>query len=222
MTPQLPRLRSHQRDLAPIILGAVLALCFAGCSGGYAEKARRYELDYDISIDGDAATVRLDVRQPAGELKRITLVGDLARSIHSSTGLLSKTTKGVEWQVPATGGQLTWETRIDHLRQSGSRDAGVNERWGLFRAEDLIPPIASVTALGADASTRLRLQVPKDWSVVTPYRRGTDGWHAVEDSDRRFDKPDGWILIGDIGVRRDVIAGTETAIAAPRGAGARR
>ena len=222
MTPRLPRLCSHRRALSPVFLGTLLALLVSGCSGGYADKALRYELDYDISIDGADATVMLTVRQTNGELKRITLVGELARSAQSSNGPLAETTKGLEWQVPATGGQLTWASRIDHVRQSGSRDAGVNEHWGLFRAEDLIPPIASVTAVGADATTRLRLQVPAGWSVVTPYRRGADGWYGVEDSDRRFDKPDGWILIGDIGVRRDLIAGIETAVAAPRGASARR
>ena len=93
--------------------------------------------------------------------------------------------------------------------------------WLLLRTEDLIPPIASRTRVGAEARTTMRFELPKGWSIVTGYRE-SDGVFPIEDADRRLDHPDGWIVAGNIGVRYDRIANTTVAVAAPREQAARR
>ncbi len=44
----------------------------------------------------------------------------------------------------------------------------------------------------------------------------------IDDPDRRFDRPTGWLVAGEIGVRREIIANRRVAIAAPTGEGVRR
>jgi hypothetical protein len=63
--------------------------------------------------------------------------------------------------------------------------------------------------------------LPAGWSSVTPYF-GRDHRYRVDDPQRRFDLPSGWMTLGRIGVRFDTIAGTIAKVAAPEGQGARR
>ena len=84
-------------------------------------------------------------------------------------------------------------------------------------------PSAKVRAAkGAESRARLVLDVPKSWHQDTPYILNADGSYTVDDPDRRFDRPVGWMLVGDIGTRREVIAGTEVALGAPKDEGMRR
>ncbi|MEM9173070.1 MAG: hypothetical protein AAGA84_10235 [Pseudomonadota bacterium] len=206
------------------IKATTLACCLVlqSCSGSLAGAGLHYGLDYDVSIRGNVANVSLRVTQRDGALKRITLVDFNHQTLTHADGVAAVSDRGTTWQVPSTGGQISWRVVIDHQRQSGSVDAGVGDAWGLFRAEDLIPAIASVSRPKADAVTRLRVSPPKDWRVYTPYRLDDEGWYEVDDDDRRFDRPDGWILIGQASARRDLIADTRVAVAAPQGIGARR
>lgn len=207
---------------------AILAACLIsyagnGCLSAQTTEDRNYQLEYHIKVPADGmARVTLRVRQQQGELKRLVLHTRGQGLTDLPHALLSAGADGAQvWQVPRAGGELSWRAPVARRRADGSVDALTAADWALFRIEHLLPPIGSVTRPGAVSQTRMRIEVPKDWSVVTAYKKQGE-YFLVEDRGRRFDRPDGWVLIGDIGVRRDQIANTRVSVAAPRGLEARR
>jgi hypothetical protein len=63
--------------------------------------------------------------------------------------------------------------------------------------------------------------LPSGWSSLTEYF-GRDHSYPITNTNRRFDRPAGWIILGDIGVRYDQIAGVRVNVAAPTEHGMRR
>ena len=180
-------------------------------------------MEYRITIGkGDYADVALIVTQSKRNLRRVTLKldGDQFSDVSAASGLDRRASE-IEWTLPESGGELRWRARLTRVRDDGSIDALRRPDWALFRAEDMVPPMASATRVGAEAITTMHLSVPDGWSVETPYP-GDEFTFSVEDDGRRFDHPDGWIVAGDIGVRYDTISNTTVAVAAPRDQDARR
>ncbi|MDX1403633.1 MAG: hypothetical protein R3192_03805 [Woeseiaceae bacterium] len=153
---------------------------------------------------------QVDMRAPAGRISRATGDGDIVRA-----------NERLVWNPPRDGGSLRWFALIDHLRNGRSYDALITSDWAIFRAEDVIPQAATRTVRGAKSATTLRFELPAGWSSVTEYF-GDDDSYAVANPQRRYDRPAGWILLGDIGVRFDRIAGVRVNVAAPRNHGMRR
>jgi hypothetical protein len=136
-------------------------------------------------------------------------------------GQVRRTDTEVTWVPPAEGGKLRWSVDVNHRRDESGYDAWLDDEWGVFRAEDVIPRMATRTAIGAKSETVMRFNLPRRWSVVTEYA-GHDGRYPVALPERRFDQPRGWIVIGKLGVRRETIAGSKVAVAGPSGQSLRR
>ena len=66
------------------------------------------------------------------------------------------------------------------------------------------------------------MKLPRGWSFVAPYPEIDEAVYAIENPERGFDRPTGWMLAGRIGVRREVIDGVQVAVAGPLGQGVRR
>jgi hypothetical protein len=145
--------------------------------------------------------------------KRISHVG--------GDGKLYKEGDDYLWEPPAAGGKLSWRANARHKRNNGGYDAWLDEDWGLFRAEDVIPRASTRALRGASARTALRFVLPEGWSAVTEYRE-FGGSVSIPPGSHRFRQPAGWIVVGELGVRREQIAGTRVAIAAPVGEDVRR
>ncbi|MEN7342526.1 MAG: hypothetical protein AAAFM81_06255 [Pseudomonadota bacterium] len=204
----------------PYLLLAALAI--AACASAAPEDD--YQLDYRVAIGLDGvADVTLSVSQTDGQLKRLRL-NNHDNTLTDFEGSLERIdSKQYLWQVPRSGGTVTWRAQVPTTPQSSGIKAAIMPTWGLFRIETMLPGLASVTRPGAESRTTLTIEPPASWQVLTPYPSdGQDSHFIVDDRDRRFDRPDGWILIGDIGVRRDTIAATKVAVAAPKGLEARR
>ncbi|MEL6869728.1 MAG: hypothetical protein AAFO81_08005 [Pseudomonadota bacterium] len=221
---------SIQRSLSRLLATSCLALLSIGMTsaqradGQQGDEQPRYQVNYRIDLTGaQRMYVTLTITQSNGALKHMTLV-DLGTQtpVNATAGDVRRNGNDVTWEVAPTGGALRWDQPVRRTRANGSVDALRTEDWAVLRAEDAIPPIATMTVAGADAETTLEFVLPDGWSIATPYTRDDNGSFAVEDNGRRFDKPDGWLVAGDIGVRRETIAATQVAIAAPRNAGARR
>ena len=161
------------------------------------------------------ATVSLNIRHNARALRELRLIldGDRFHDFEGD-GDISRRDGEIVWLVPEKGGQLRWSVAVDNRRDE-AWDARVTDSWAVFRGEDVIPPIASRTRRGARSLTTLRWRLPRGWSVVTPYPE-KDGIFRVANTDRRFDKPTGWMIAGELGVRRDIVANTRLAVASPR------
>ena len=142
-------------------------------------------------------------------------------SAFEADGELSVTDGRVRWSPPNNGGSLRWQVAIPNRRHGDGYDAWLDESWGLFRAEDIIPRATTRTLIGVVSETSSEFVLPGKWSAVTEYAT-RDGRFRVIKAGRRFAQPSGWIVLGDLGVRRERIAGTRVAVAAPENQGVRR
>ncbi len=205
----------------------ILWLTVVAAAGGFVAPepvaADSYRVIYLVRPDPATryVDVTLDLRQSQALLRRVSTEPDARISAIQADGDLEKHDGQIHWRPPVDGGTMSWRVQVDHRRNGDGFDAWLGPEWGLFRAEDIIPRAATRTLRGAHSDTRLVFVLPAGWSVVTEYY-GSDGRFRVANPLRRFDQPNGWILVGKIGVRRETIAGTRVAVAAPVGAGVRR
>ena len=213
--------------IIPARAGFFSMLLLAACGGPVSESAEHadettWSAHYHATLDpdGQAADVVLEVNQGRHLLREMRF--DPGQSIDvQGDGEITRTADELTWRPPQAGGRLAWRVSIPHRRGDGGYDAWLDSDWGLFRAEDIIPRAATRTLKGANATTRLSFDLPADWSVVTEYAE-TDGYYTVDKPGRRFTQPAGWIVTGELGVRRERIAGVRAAVAAPKSEQVRR
>jgi len=140
----------------------------------------------------------------------------------SGDGKIQRTGDIVAWQPPRSGGALRYKVTVNHQRNANGFDALVSDDWALFRADDVFPPAHTRRNIGARGTSELILHVPDGWSKVTPFPTGSNDRYVIDNPDRMFDRPVGWIIAGHLGVRRDSVSGIEISVAAPKDAGAQR
>jgi hypothetical protein len=121
----------------------------------------------------------------------------------------------VVWVPPAQGGVLSWSVKPNRLKSGNRYDAYMSDTWAVLRASDIIPPAATRTVRHATSNTSLSFGLPAGWSSATQYA-GRNHRYRIDNPARRFDRPTGWILLGQIGTRTEEIAGVKVKIAAPK------
>jgi hypothetical protein len=197
-----------------------LLLLLAAVAARAEDPVRTYAVLYDVRIAPTerAAAVRIQLTDPSHWMRWIRFRIDPARHVDfSGDGEIRVETDSVLWTPPRLGGTLRYTFRIDALRDERSYDARCSENWAIFRGDDLVPPARVRTDDFAKARARLRLRLPKGWSSVVPWRRAADGSYAIENPDRNFDRPVGWIAVGRLAVTRETVAGVRLALAGPVG-----
>lgn len=136
-------------------------------------------------------------------------------------GEVTRDGRRVTWLPPEDGGTLAWFVDLEHRRTDDAYDAWIEDDWALFRATDIIPPARTRTLKGAVSNTSIAFDLPQGWSSVTQYF-GRDDSYDVENPERRYARPTGWILLGEIGTRIDRIAGVRVKVTGPTGHSVRR
>ena len=202
---------------------------FGACGGpatesAVAEDTMEYETHYKVRPDPlhGVVDVELEVRQPRHLLREVRFRVDDSRFANfSGDGEWSRQQDVLRWSPPPDGGSLRWQSTPSNQRNDSGYDAWLGKQWGVFRAEDIIPRAATRTLKGATSITTQSFELPPGWSAVTEYRE-TDDVFTVQRDGRRFKQPAGWVAIGELGVRRDRIAGIRVAIAAPADNNVRR
>jgi hypothetical protein len=217
------RVRNNVDTLART-LRVALFVCLAGlvsCGEQMAKSALvlgplTYGISYDVQPDPAKKTVdvTLTLNQSSALLLEMTMRVDSRTSTFKADGALDVRADTVTWRPPAKGGKISWQVSVPHKRNANGYDAWLDRQWGLFRAEDIIPRASTRTRKGATSETQMRFAVPSGWSLVTEYF-GENNQFAIDNPARRFDQPNGWIVMGDLGVRRENIAGAHVAIAGP-------
>jgi hypothetical protein len=188
-----------------------------------AADARAYGLEYEVRPDPAAGVleVSLHLQQDTALLREMSFRSDARIAGVSGDGEIDHEDGTWRWRPPAGGGSLTWRVEVTHVRGNGGYDAWLGPEWGLFRAEDIIPRAASRTLRDAHSETWISFRLPRRWSVVTQYYGKNDRFR-VHNPARRFDQPSGWIVMGQLGVRREIVAGTHVAVAGPAEQSVRR
>jgi hypothetical protein len=124
------------------------------------------------------------------------------------------------WNPPASGGELRYAVRLTHrrsARDASSHDAWIGSKLAIFRADKAFPVTAWRLKKNSALQGVLAVTAPKGWSVITPYLPDPAGRMPIRNPGQRKARPLGWIIAGDIGTRREVIAGSEITVSAPRG-----
>ena len=206
----------------------LLALTIAQHSAalaGSAQERPEYGVSYTAWIKaGDPeATVRVRLSRHPEWVHWMSFKVDPKRySDFKGTGEIEVTEDSVLWHPPQEDAYIQFRVNLESKRESGRFDGMVTKTWALFRADDLIPPVRIDMEDGTQSKAKLQLNLPEGWSLATPFPRYTSGRLRIDNPDRLFDRPTGWIVAGDIGTRREKIGDTRVTVAAPTGQNMRR
>lgn len=210
----------------PLFQLKVLCICIAliciDVAG--AREAKQYDFDIhadfrqakQLTDDDDCIPIKVVVKQDKRLLRELSWRESPHQSNIKGDGDLINRNGEWRWRIPKKGGTLRYCMQLNHLR--GERyDSRVTKSWALFRADDLLPPVASVAAVDSYSSTHLKFRLPTNWSSITAYPEVGKHRYEVDNSLRQFDRPTGWVQLGELGIRRDKIARTKVAVSAPIG-----
>lgn len=203
-------------------------LCACGVAGASEDASVRPEFGvlYTAWIDAGErwATVRIRLGEHPEWLRWMRLRADPARYRRfKGSGELSVRGDEVLWRP---GGEpdawLQYRVDLQSQRDSGRYDGYITPGWAMFRGEDLVPVERVDYQDGTRSRAKLRINLPQDWSLESPYPRYASGRLKIDNPRKNFDRPGGWFLAGDIGSRRETVGGTRVVIAAPTAQGVRR
>ncbi len=187
-----------------------------------ADPETYYDLFYELDLRDKPASASLAVRNNKGRLKALSFGADDPRFSNFDAGSdLEQTEDRFTWEIPSSGGTLSWEVDLSHKRNDGKFDARHTPNWALFRGEDAFPAMASRAIKGAGARATLRVRLPDGWSIQTRFPISKNRF-VIDNPDRFFDRPTGWMIAGKIGTRKDKIARTSVVVSAARGQNVRR
>ncbi len=214
------------------ISGSILLICLFSCVACDAPASEteaggaslNYDVHYDIVPDpnGGSVAVKMTVTQSRGQLRELSFdIANIEASEIEADGELLILDNRVSWRPGRGGGSLRWRSVISHRHGNDGYDAWLNGSWGIFRAEDIIPRAHSRAIKGATSNTSVAFELPKNWTVASEYST-LKNRNPVVIPARRFDQPRGWIAMGNLGIRRETIAGTRVVVAAPEGQLVRR
>jgi hypothetical protein len=201
---------------------AAVGLLWVFCSAHAASPAF-YDVTYRATFQPDVAQVEVEVALAGEKLpSKIRFDADKQRYRNfRSTDPLQVGEEEVVWEPRGKQSRLRYEFIVNHKR-SGGYDSFRTRDWALFRGDKLVPN-ASVTAQKRlQSRATLELVLPPDWTAAMPYAADGKFRYRIENSERRFDRPAGWMLVGKIGVRSERVEKVNVVIAAPEGDNARR
>ncbi|WP_445366089.1 hypothetical protein ACJJJB_08980 [Microbulbifer sp. ANSA001] len=175
-----------------------------------------YDLLYTAKIDPETKLARVELALSGKSIPSkltINLSSGRYKDLKSTDPLEIKGDKAV-WRPEGRQAKLSYSFVIDNQRSNGGYDSRITEDWAILRSDKLIAPI-SATSRGR-SNARLKLDMPKGWSSALPYPKIENNLYRLSDPKRRFVRPKGWMIVGKIGSRQDIIAGTETRISGPK------
>ncbi|SDK20607.1 hypothetical protein [Microbulbifer yueqingensis] len=210
------------RQLYTLISPAMLCLAFAAAAP--TAFASSFDLLYRAEIKPETGRAHVEIRlagqQLPGKLK-LHLDPDRHLELETDGDLVLDGDKAV-WRPEGESASLHYQFVIDEQKGSGSYDSRVTDKWAILRSDKLVPPISATMNTDLKADTRLELVLPDGWSSALPYEEIRDELYRVKDPGRRFKRPKGWMIVGQIGSRQDIIDGVDTTVAAPLGQNVRR
>jgi hypothetical protein len=127
----------------------------------------------------------------------------------------------VTWLPKGKEARIAFEFQANNERSAKRYDSLVTNDWAVFRADKMVPRMAVTSPKNLKGRTAIRFDLPPDWSAAAPYPQEGPIF-KVEDGQRRLDRPAGWIIVGKLGKRSEIIKGIQTVVAAPVGDSTRR
>lgn len=211
--------------VCPAIIGLLTILACSASLPLSAGDPPEYPLHYHVTLDPDTDSAEITIELDHGGLVR-EINFNIDSEVHSdisANGDLQVEDGRAIWAPPAQGARLTLTARVSHERDDGSYDALMTEDWAIFRGDDLIPAARVRTSPDAESRALLSFTLPEHWtSVITGWEKLDDREFKVENPERRFSRPTGWMIAGRLGTRLERLGDTHVAVSAPRGSELRR
>lgn len=211
-------------SLRQLPLLAVLLLLFV--APAYA--AKRVDLDFNVKFVPDQDTADVELLLEDGSVVRyldFKLGGEVIYSDFQTDGegtWQQEDGRGI-WRPAPGKARLSYRVKVSHQRKSGRFDARMTDDWALLRGDDLVPSGRLDQQDGVRLISRLKVELPEGWkSVETGWPRIGKNRFRIDNRERLFDRPTGWILAGKLGSRRAKLGETDVTVAAPVGEGMRR
>lgn len=212
----------HARNL----FASALALLFAGLtptSASHAAEDRYYDAAFRAELQPGSTTMLVTLTLTGERLpSRIEFRIDRERQRNFKSEQ-KPTLAGdvVTWSPTGTAPRISYEFVVNHERSPQRFDSLATKDWAVFRGDKLVPRMTVTSRRSLKGRTTLAFALPQGWSVAAPYPQEGPAFR-IEDTDRRLDRPEGWIIAGKLGKRSEIIEGVQTIVAAPEGESARR
>ncbi len=192
------------------------------------QAAKRVDLDYTVKFVPEQGIAEVELAlEDGGAVKFLDL--NLGKEqtysdfqTNSESSWEEESGRGV-WRPGPGKARLSYQVKISHQRKSGRFDARMTDDWTLLRGDDLVPAGRLDQQDGVRLVSRLQFELPSGWkSVETGWPRIGKNRFRIDNPERLFDRPTGWILAGKLGTRRARLGETDVAVSAPVGEGMRR
>lgn len=205
-----------------LVLRCVAFFAVFSCINAYA-----YKMEYRIELvpEKHMARVKLIIDNTEdGEkaVREISFKNKKNHSNYNANGRLDVGDERITWQPPEGIAWLSLEAMLLHERDPGEYDSFINKDWALFRGDDLFPPSKVLSRKGASAEATLHFNLPKSWPYVnTVWERDKTVVQQnsmnffINNPERDFDRPVGWMIAGKIATRRDYLGETRVSVSGP-------
>ncbi len=183
-------------------------------------SSKQYGVHYVLEplIDQGMVKVSIEIRN-ADLIKSISFRHDKQRHLDfEADGELKHYKSSIRWEPGSKLAKLSFRSVLDRQRSDGGYDAYMTNDWAIFRGDKIVPTARVRSVKGSESYSTLEIKLPAEWtSADTGWRKIEDFVFRIDNPERRFDRPTGWMIAGKLGTRRDFLQGTEVAIAAPQG-----
>ena len=197
-------------------------MLFGLCTPALAAE-RYFDATFKAEIRPRRATILVELKLSGDRLpSKVEFHTDPQRQrAFASKNPITRTGDVVTWSPSGQEARITYEFVATHEHSAGRYDSLVTNDWAVFRGDKMVPRITVTSQRSLKGRTTLTFALPAEWSAVTVYpEAGTT--FDIDDSDRKIDRPAGWMLAGKLGKRSEIIKGVQTLVAAPSGDNSRR
>lgn len=173
---------------------------------------------FEPLVDDGMVKVTIELRN-AELIKSISFRHDKQRHLDFvADGKLKHYKSSIRWEPDNKKATISFKSVLDRQRNDGGFDAYMTNDWAIFRGDKIVPTARVRSVKGSESYATLEIILPDGWtSADTGWRKIEDYAFRIDNPERRFDRPTGWMIAGKLGTRRDFLQGTEVAIAAPQG-----
>lgn len=207
------------------LLMLLVAALYLLLPGDLQAKGLPYQLEYRLEFLPQSGQALVTITLDKGELLHSIRFDNLPERYEDITasGKLMVSATEVLWEPEAGSASLSLKVKINHERDPGEYDALMTRNWAIFRGDDLFPAVKTRFEDGAYAVATLDVVLPPHWtSVETGWPRKKGNTFRINNPERKFDRPTGWMIAGTLGTRRGDISDTAITVSAPKDSAVRR